>query len=171
MHRTSFEEMEHAMCRYLADRFDAPLSVLDVGARKVRDGFGRTYRELMPPAWRYTGCDVDSGDNVDLVMLEPYRIQDVGESFDVVISGQCLEHVELPHLLVCEMARMLRPGGWLLVTAPWQWHYHPHPLDCWRILPDGMAALFRLAGLEIVKTYRNETDCWGIGRKPAKDAP
>ena len=142
------------------------MDILDVESRRVEAvGFGKPYRDLMPPAWRYTGCDVEPGSNVDLVCLEPYRMQEEGDAYDLVLSGQCLEHVELPHRLVCEMARMCRPGGWLIVTAPWQWHYHPHPIDCWRILPDGMRALIRSSGLEPLEAYTRDNDCWGIGRK------
>ena len=164
MHQTSYDEMARMLNKHLGDRFNEPLEVLDVGSRQVEDGFGKTYRDLMPTAWRYTGCDGLPGPNVDLVCLEAYRIQESGECYDLVISGQCLEHVELPHLLVCEMARMCRPGGWLIVTAPWQWHYHPHPLDCWRILPHGMEALFRFASLEVFEAYLKATECWGVAR-------
>ena len=170
MHRTSFDEMRRLLQKHLGDRFDEPLEVLDVGSRQVEDGFGKTYRDLMPPAWRYEGCDLVPGANVDLVSLCAYRIREAAECYDLVISGQCLEHVELPHLLVCEMARMCRPGGRVIVTAPWQWHYHPHPLDCWRILPHGMAALFRLAVLDVVETYLKATECWGISRKKTSEA-
>ena len=164
MHQTSFDEMDRLLQKYLGDRFDEPLDVLDVGSRQVEDGFGKTYRDLMPPAWRYTGCDVVPGANVDLVSLGPYRIQEAPACYDLIISGQCLEHVEFPHLLVQEVARMCRPSGWLIVTAPWQWHYHPHPLDCWRILPHGMDALFRFASLDVVETYLKATECWGVAR-------
>ena len=164
-------------------RSTRPLRILDVGSRQMReDGFGKTYRDLMAEgtallelrsaeqsplparAWRYTGCDVAAGPNVDLVQLGPYLIQEEGGQYDVVISGQCLEHVENPFLLVQEMGRMCRPGGLVILTAPWEWHYHPHPLDCWRILPDGMRALLKFAQLDILEAYLVEKDCWGIGR-------
>jgi 2-polyprenyl-3-methyl-5-hydroxy-6-metoxy-1,4-benzoquinol methylase len=61
----------------------------------------------------------------------------------VVISGQCLEHVRNPFRLVAEMARMLKPAGWIFLTAPTSWELHRCPLDYWRILPDGMDALFQ----------------------------
>ena len=166
MHQTSYDEMGCLLRKYLEDRFDGPVEVLDVGSRRVEDGFGKTYRDLMPRAWRYRGCDVVPGANVALVSLEPYRIREAAGCYGLVISGQCLEHVEFPHLLVCEIARMCRPGGWVIVTAPWQWHYHPHPLDCWRILPHGMEAMSRLARLEVVETYLKATDCWGVARRP-----
>jgi len=88
MHRTSFDEMGRLLKKHLGDRFHEPLEVLDVGSRQVEDGFGKTYRDLMPRAWRYVGCDVVPGPNVDLVCLGPYRIRQASECYDLVISGQ-----------------------------------------------------------------------------------
>jgi SAM-dependent methyltransferase len=39
-------------------------------------------------------------------------------SFDAIVSAEVLEHLENPHHLVREFARILRPGGMLVVTTP-----------------------------------------------------
>ena len=39
-------------------------------------------------------------------------------SFDTVISCETIEHVPDPALAVRELARVLRPGGWLFLTTP-----------------------------------------------------
>lgn len=164
MHQTSYDEMLRVLAERLVHAFSTPLAVLDVGSQRVQRRMP-TYRDIMPDAWTYTGCDMTQGDNVDLVHLGEYHIREDAGLYDVVISGQCLEHVRRPWLLAAEMARMLKPGGWAFWTAPWNWHYHPYPIDCWRILPDGMKALMESAGLECLSAYRVENDCWGIGRK------
>ena len=89
------------------------------------------------------------------------------ESFDCVISGQCLEHVRNPFKVVAEGARILKKGGYMLLTAPNEWRIHRYPIDTFRYNPDGMAALMEEAGLTTVKTYINKNDCWGIGVKPS----
>lgn len=165
MHASSLNTMREVLGRRLDP--SEPLAVLDVGSQLVNRGYRHTYRELMAPAWSYTGTDLAAGENVDVVMPGPYTLSFVGAVFDVVLSGQCLEHVERPWRLVPEMARVLRPGGWLILTAPWRWELHRCPLDCWRILPDGMRVLFEEARVEIVETFLvQKNDCWGIGRKP-----
>lgn len=40
------------------------------------------------------------------------------EQFDVVISSEVIEHLENPRFTVRELARLLRPGGTLIVTTP-----------------------------------------------------
>lgn len=163
MHAGSYHEMKHVLYRYLDPA--RPLRVLDVGAACVNVSFPHTYREHMAGPWEYVGADVQAGPNVDLVMRSAYRIQKDGGRFDAVISGQCLEHVERPWALVREMARMLKVGGCMILTAPWRWEMHRWPIDCWRILPDGMRVLLRDAGLDVLETYTVADDCWGIGRK------
>lgn len=49
------------------------------------------------------------------------------ESFDVVLCAEVLEHVPEPIRAVREMARILRPGGKLLLTAPLGSWLHQEP--------------------------------------------
>lgn len=47
------------------------------------------------------------------------------DSFDVVFSIYVLEHIEFPDPLVCELRRVLRPGGLFLALTPSRFHYVP----------------------------------------------
>lgn len=40
------------------------------------------------------------------------------ETFDLVVSSECIEHTPDPRLALTEMARVLRKGGWMVVTTP-----------------------------------------------------
>jgi SAM-dependent methyltransferase len=45
-------------------------------------------------------------------------------SFDIVVSSECIEHTPSPRDTLRELIRVLRPGGWLVVTCPnalWRW--------------------------------------------------
>lgn len=44
----------------------------------------------------------------------PYR----NETFDIVISCDVLEHLQNPLSLLQEIARILKPGGWVLLSTP-----------------------------------------------------
>ena len=158
MDQNSYVQME----RELALLRPAPGRVLDVGSRDVNG----TYRPLFPsPPWEYIGVDIVAGDNVDLVMPGPYTLPFDPGSIPFAITGQCLEHCEWPWQLAREIARVLAPGGYLVVTAPAHWPEHRLPLDCWRILPDGMRALFAWAGLSEIRAYRTTGYCWGVAQK------
>lgn len=39
-------------------------------------------------------------------------------SFDIVISSECIEHAIDPHKALTEMFRVLKPGGYMIVTTP-----------------------------------------------------
>ena len=45
-------------------------------------------------------------------------------SFDIVVSSECIEHTVDPRQALAEMCRVLKPGGVLVVTVPnelWRW--------------------------------------------------
>jgi SAM-dependent methyltransferase len=140
------------------------LSILDVGSYDV----GGTYKNIFnKEKWSYTGADIEEGPNVDTVVDLGYKWSDIpSNTYDVVISGQCLEHVEAPWLWERAVERVLKPGGWCIVIAPWIHCYHAYPLDCWRIFPDGLRYLMTKWGSfsEVACDIFNE-DTYFVGRK------
>ena len=86
------------------------------------------------------------------------RVLHVIRSIDPLIGG--------PTQAVENMARVLKPGGLMFLIAPWQWRVHPHPIDCWRILPDGMETIIRDAGLLPIECDINGRDCYAAASKP-----
>lgn len=46
---------------------------------------------------------------------------DLGETFDLIICSEVLEHLDVPQPLVDSIARHLAPGGTLMVTVPNGW--------------------------------------------------
>lgn len=70
---------------------------------------------------------------------------------DCVISTQVIEHMPRPRKLFAEAARLLRPGGSLLVSAPQAQWLHEEPHDYWRFTKYGLMELAREAGLTPVK--------------------
>jgi len=102
---------------------------------------------------------------VDIVLDGPYD-WGIRDGFDVVVSGQTLEHVEdVPRWIRC-FDGVLKPNGLVCVIAPWRWRIHRYPLDCWRILPDGMRFLLgKVCGFTVLECYVADDDCVGIARK------
>ncbi len=152
MHNISVELMGQAIAEFVP----AAARVLDVGSRSMngpdRDG---SYRAATCGRL-YVGADIADGPNVDVVMPDPYTLPFEDGEFGAVISGQTLEHCREPYRLVREMARVLAPGGHMILIAPSSGPIHDAPMDYWRIMPDGMRALGEEAGLEVIEIGRAE---------------
>ena len=135
--------------QYLGDRETQALTILDLGSRSI----GGSYRGIFDsPNWTYKGLDLEPGDNVDIVLKEPYTWQEIASnSADIVISGQAFEHIEFFWLTMLEIARVLKPGGLCCIIAPSSGFEHRYPVDCWRFYSDGFAALARYANLEVLQ--------------------
>lgn len=142
-----------------ADKYvTAPVRVADVGSYDVNG----TFRDLFPHC-EYVGVDITAGPNVDRVV----RPEDFGEGgFDVVVSGSCMEHVEDVRQWAMQCIGLAKPNGLFCIVAP---HgntvvaEHRHPVDCWRIFPDGMRWAFR--DLEIIECRMDQVDTILIARR------
>lgn len=169
MHNNSMEAMKRFFNR-IDGRFDRnkPLKILDVGSRVV-DSQTKCYQDLMSDKWEYIGLDIKDGINVDVVSKYPYQYPFDDKSFDVIISGQTLEHIPFPWLWIKELYRLLKKGGNICIIAPSIWSEHDYPIDCWRILVKGMENLFGWAGFKSCWVYSsgngNEIDCVGEAQK------
>ncbi len=51
--------------------------------------------------------------------------------FDVVMSGELLEHIDDPADLVREMARVCKPGGWVSLSTPNETAYNRDKQHVW----------------------------------------
>jgi SAM-dependent methyltransferase len=73
--------------------------------------------ELVGATVRRCRCTGVVADALDLVgQFGPNR-------FDAVVSSECIEHTPAPAAALEQMARVLKPGGWLAVSTPnrlWQ---------------------------------------------------
>ena len=70
-------------------------------------------------------------------------------SFDSLLCNEVLEHVTDPARLLGEAARVLRPGGVLVLSTPQTWGLHEEPHDYWRFTRYGLGHLARGAGLSV----------------------
>jgi SAM-dependent methyltransferase len=154
MHKSSLDKMEKFVDNYL-DK-NKKLKILDIGSQDVsEEGFYGSYRHLFnSELWEYTGVDLCEGKNVDVVLKDVYRWREFdSSSFDVVISGQAIEHIEFFWVTMYEVARVLKPNGISCIIGPSGGYEHRYPIDCWRFYPDGFNALATYAYLEPVEVY------------------
>lgn len=77
-----------------------------------------------------------------------------GDSFDIMVAENCLDHVDDPGAVVAEVKRVLAPGGhfWLLVDLmEYRDHMHPNPFS-----ERSLVALLTRHGFEIVRHRVND---------------
>ncbi len=74
------------------------------------------------------------------------------DSFDTVLCSQVLEYVAEPYKALGECFRVLKPGGTLVMSAPFTIGIHDAPDDLFRFSPFGLRALAERAGFVIVET-------------------
>ena len=125
-------------------RYRATGWLLDVGCG------GRPYQHLFEHVSRYVGIDIPSPCCKVDAFANGMRLPFQDASFDTVLCNQVLEHVCEPHLLISETARVLKPGGTLMLTTPQVWGLHHEPYDFFRYTKYGLIHLAQSHGLVVV---------------------
>lgn len=70
--------------------------------------------------------------------------------FDLVLCTQVLEHINEPEAALNEIFRVLKTGGYLIMTVPFIWGIHDEPNDYFRFTKYGLKNLLNKAGFEII---------------------
>jgi SAM-dependent methyltransferase len=130
--------------RWLAGRAgEVSGHLLDVGAgNRPFEGW---YRPLT--TWSVAIDVVPAPDLGALSLANALPFSD--RSFDTVMCTSVLEHVEEPERAVEEMARVLKPGGRLLITVPFLYPTHEAPFDFWRTTHHGLESLLERHGFDV----------------------
>jgi SAM-dependent methyltransferase len=141
----------HQNSKLLFEKYGAPLikggmQVLEIGP----NSFPSAYKQMVDDdtiVWET--IDLYDSPKLTYKALDEYHFPIPDAQFDVVLSGQVIEHVRKVWLWTREVARVCKPGGLVITINPVSWGYHEAPVDCWRIYPEGMKALYEDAGLEM----------------------
>jgi 2-polyprenyl-3-methyl-5-hydroxy-6-metoxy-1,4-benzoquinol methylase len=116
---TSDAAIYHMVARALEARDVSGGLVLDVGC-----GGGALWNHLRDRFDGYTGVDAvrygEYPDELEFVQLDldAGRVPLPDRVANVVTAVETIEHLENPRALLRELARLVRPGGWVVVTTP-----------------------------------------------------
>lgn len=123
--------------------------LLDVGCgakpyKKLFEPFVERYLGLeYTPESGYRGNEADfCGDAGYLPLADA--------SIDTILCTEVMEHLPHPEKTIEEFARVLRPGGTIITTAPFFYPIHDS-YDFFRYTHDGIAVLMRRNGLTVEK--------------------
>lgn len=70
-------------------------------------------------------------------------------AFDTVFCCSVLEHVKDPEKALLELARILKPGGTLILSVPFLYYLHGAPDDYFRFTPFGVRLIAERTGFTI----------------------
>jgi SAM-dependent methyltransferase len=93
---------------------------------------GSPYRPLLRDVERYIRADV-VGEGLDVVVRPGEELEIPAGTLNGILSTQVLEHVDDVPWYLCECARLLAPGGHLVLTTHGIWadHFWPHDFRRW----------------------------------------
>jgi SAM-dependent methyltransferase len=126
-------------------RMHAKGAFLDVGCGT------QPFRTLVEPqVERYLTYDIESrAGEIDFIgdAEDMSAVRD--QSIDSMLCSEVLEHVPHPHVAIREFARILRPGGVLLLTVPFLARLHEEPHDYFRYTRHGLRRLLDDGGFVV----------------------
>ena len=114
--------------------------VLELGSLDVNG----TIRQAFGGHETYIGLDMRDGPGVDLC-LHASELQHHPELglFDCIVASSFFEHDAMFWETLNGVNRLLREGGWFVVTVPTaDWGYHGEPKDYWRFTEDALRDVF-----------------------------
>jgi SAM-dependent methyltransferase len=78
------------------------------------------------------------------------RLPFAGSTFDTILCTEVLEHTAQPFEAMHEFARLLKPGGHLLLSVPFIYPIHEAPYDYWRFTSHALESLCCHSGFKVL---------------------
>ena len=160
-----FHALHQRMLLPLGPLAGRPAAILDAGC-----GTGGLIRALQQfePQWNITGLDISPlacayAQQRTTAPIEEGSVESLpfaDQSFDGVVSADVLYHIDDASRALAECARVLKPGGILVINVPayqWMWSYHDDLVATrHRFRRSELAGLLRRAGFAVtLSSYAN----------------
>ena len=135
-------------------------SLIDIGCGQ------KPHRDLFPEISRYEGIDFAGfSANKDFQTGGPdfqfpadyttaWKLPFADGAYDHAAAFEVAEHHPRPDRLIAEIARVIRPGGWVFLSWPFIFPLHEEPHDHFRYTHHQMTRLAEGAGLKAVAYIR-----------------
>jgi SAM-dependent methyltransferase len=101
----------------------------------------------------YIGADIANNPQADIHISSDGQVPLPDNSIDIILSTQVLEHVISPERYLSECHRLLKVGGFIILSTHGYWYYHPVPTDFWRWTGSGLRKILKDAGFQIIEFH------------------
>lgn len=164
MHPSALKSFVDFKNIYLSKFKNKNIKLIEIGSLAVNSSVKLNLAENID----YVGVDICKGENVDIVLEDPYKLPFENESIDAVISISTFEHTQFFWLSYLEILRVLKNDGLFFLNAPSNSKFHRHETDNWRFYPDSSLALqkwgernnFNPKVLEHFTNFETGRDIW-----------
>jgi SAM-dependent methyltransferase len=152
MHQSSYNKMTELLKQFVAPG----KKVIDVGATKTMWNYGEAVKEN-----GNVYKTLDWGANADYEVNSYDWSHIPKQEFDVVISGQALEHDKYFWKTLENIKSILKSGDLVIIILPSCGAIHRYPVDCWRFYPDCAESFSEILDAKILHVDHNIVSEWG----------
>ncbi len=159
------DQNQFELIRGMVSEMEGPF--LEIGSKDY--GSTQNLRSRVGSGAEDVGIDQAEGPGVDAVIDMTAGFDEVdralgGKRFGCIICLSVLEHCRQPFLMAEQMARLLKPGGRVIISVPFAWKFHGFPSDYWRFTHEGVKLLFPTIKFD-------EERCVAVSSRPGSAAP
>lgn len=130
-------------------------NILDFGCGNM------PYKEIFSECTEYIGVDKrfeeEAMNSPADILYDSLPLLMESGSADNIFCSECLELIPDPDAVIQEFQRLLKPGGKVLITAPFVWEEHWLPYDYCRFTEGGLQLLLERNGFEIQESRKSTT--------------
>ncbi len=128
----------------IAHQFTGTVLDLGCGTRPYEEDISKYATTYYGIDWPNTLHKFQADIGADLSKDLPIK----NDAVDNIVCFEVLEHLPEPYMLISEAFRVLKPGGKIIISTPFQWREHEKPWDYYRYTRYGLEYLLAKAGFK-----------------------
>jgi len=154
------KEVYHKIRKNVSDFIEQQAAVFDSDSIKLLDIAPQDHagaKQFFIKSQVFT-ADIDEKSGADYIIDICNNNEDKVPSslFDIIVCTEVLEHTLNPFLAINEIQRLLKKGGILLMSTPFDFRIHGPLPDCWRFTIHGIKSLLNEFESVEINSLENE---------------
>ena len=163
-YRARFYRDDYFVLKHIGDFINTSLRTYVARGARVADigcGAQPLRAQIERLGATYTGVDIEQNPQQTVEVVASITDLPFAESsFDTILCTEVLEHVSDSYAAFGALARVLKPGGHLIITVPFAYPLHEEPYDYVRLTPHQIRECAARANLTVsdLRTTGNELE-------------